>query len=305
MSLKRLLRSRAALLVAAAAAAALTTATLLIGPSVNGARSQPRLVHVEPSEFAPVVVFEQYGERCLNFEEMEGEGRQSCVQLDDPRRMVFEYTRMMTGAVLAKPDAKSVLIVGLGGGTLPTALHELLPDAQIDTVEIDPAVVKVAQTYFDYRPGPRQRIHVEDGRAFVQAALRAGRTYDMVMLDAFDVDYIPAHLLTVEFLQEVSQVLAPGGLVVANSFAQSHTRARESATYAAVFGRFYNLNAWLEGNRIIIAANDPLPQTAFIEQNARALAKRLAPYGIDATEVAARFVLSPSDAGEGAEPLRD
>src|SRR5690606_35575889 len=107
---------------------------------------------------------------------------------------------------LAKPEPSSILIIGLGGATLPVALHKLLPDAVIDTVEIDSAVVRVAQRFFAYETGPNQRVHVEDGRAFVGQAQRDGRQYDIVMLDAFDVDYIPAHLLTLEFLQQVRAI---------------------------------------------------------------------------------------------------
>src|SRR5690606_24834647 len=116
---------------------------------------------------------------------------------------------MMTSALFLMPDPKSVLIIGLGGATIPQALHSILPNAVIDTVEIDPAVVKVAENYFGYRPGPRQRVFVEDGRAFIERAHREGRHYDMIMLDAFDTDYIPAHLLTREFLEHVRAILSP------------------------------------------------------------------------------------------------
>ena len=302
MNLKSLLHSRKAQLLAAAIAAVL--ATLALGLVADGQSSRPQLLHVEPSEFAPVVVFEQYGERCINFNEMEGEGRQTCMRLDNPRVMVFEYTRMMTSALLVKPDPASVLIIGLGGGTLPTALHELLPEAVIDTVEIDPAVVEVAQTYFSYKPGPRQRVFVEDGRAFVERALQAGQHYDMVMLDAFDVDYIPPHLLTVEFLTQVREVLTPDGLVVANSFAQSRMYVQESATYAAVFGEYYNQRAGLEGNRVIIAANGALPPMEVVQSNAQRLAQALEPYGIDTKAAVGRFSVASGEY-DAADVLHD
>ena len=66
--------------------------------------------------------------------------------LQDPHRFALNYTRMMMGGTLFMGAApKRVLIVGLGGGSIPTALRELLPDAQIDVVEIDPAVTRVAR----------------------------------------------------------------------------------------------------------------------------------------------------------------
>ena len=103
-------------------------------------QATPRLIHTEPSQFSPVVVYEQAGARCMAFESIHAPGRQTCVGLDEPDKMRFEYTRMMMSALFAKPDPQSILLIGLGGGTLPRALHTLLPKATIDTVELDPAV---------------------------------------------------------------------------------------------------------------------------------------------------------------------
>lgn len=285
------------------------TATMLMAAalavSTAGTGSDTRLLHTEPSVFAPIVVFEQYGERCMNFDSVKARGRQTCIQLDDPDRMVFEYTRMMTSSLFVHPDPESVLVIGLGGATLPIALHMVLPDAVIDSVEIDPAVVRVARNYFGYTTGPRQRVFVDDGRAYVERAHREGRQYDIVMLDAFSADYIPAHLLTVEFLQLVRDILAQDGIVVANSLTRSTLYERESASYAAVFGPFYNLRASLAGNRVIIAAKGDLPGSAELQHHARKLAKHLEPLGIDAGTALTRFKLLDMHDNNKAEPLRD
>ena len=127
--------------------------------------------------------------------------RQSCISLKDPDYLVFNYTKMMLGALYLQPEPDKILIIGLGGGTLPSTLSRILPKAKIDTVEIDPAVVRVAQKYFNFRITPAATVSEEDGRVFVKRAIRKGMKYDLIMLDAFDHDYIPEHLLT----QGVSQ----------------------------------------------------------------------------------------------------
>ena len=66
--------------------------------------------------------------------------------------------------------------------------------------------------------------------------MREQQRYDLIMLDAFDHEYIPEHLLTQEFLQEVKSLLAPGGVLAANTFSSSRLYDHESTTYAAVFG---------------------------------------------------------------------
>lgn len=263
----------------AACTAILATYLLLRGPD-------PRLIHTEPSAFSPVLVIEEHGQRCMNFDEIEDNGRQTCFDLADRDKMVFEYTRMMSSALFLMPNPRNVLVIGLGGATIPLAFEKILPDAVIDSVEIDPAVVRVAERYFGYEQGPRQRVFVEDGRAFVERVRHEGRHYDMVMLDAFDVDYIPAHLLTVEFLQHVRAILSPGGVLVANTFTSSQLYSQESATYAAVFGDFFNLRA---GNRVLIASRDGLPDDKVLAGNAALLADALAPFGIDVAYELQRF----------------
>lgn len=237
-----------------------------------------RLLHSEDSQFGQLLVFEENGERCMNFNSMHDVGRQTCMSLDRPERLVFSYTRMMLTSLYIQPQPKNILIVGLGGATLQKTLAALLPDTVIDTVEIDPAVGKVAARYFGYQQGPRQRLFLEDGRAYIEQAHRDGLQYDMVMLDAFDVDYIPEHLMTLEFLQHVRGILAPGGVAVANTFTNSQLYERESATYAAVFGDFFNLRT---GNRVIMAVKGGLPDDGQLARNARALDARLGPLGID------------------------
>ncbi|MBO9353552.1 spermidine synthase [Bordetella petrii] len=265
------------------------------------AQAAPILLHSEPSQFGKILVFEENGERCMNFNTMVDFGRQTCLDVDEPDKLVFSYTRMMISALYVKPDPKTVLIVGLGGATLQKALAKLLPDATIDTVEIDPGVGKVAEAYFGYRRGPSQRLFIEDGRAYIERAHREGRQYDMVMLDAFDVDYIPQHLMTLEFLQHVKAILAPDGIVVANTFTNSQLYERESATYAAVFGTFFNLK---EGNRVIVATRGKLPARQSIADNAAGLARRLAPLGIDSDRALQRYSRTQGAAAP-AELLRD
>ncbi|MBO1017746.1 fused MFS/spermidine synthase [Achromobacter sp. SD115] len=261
----------------------------------------PQLIHSEDSQFGKLLVFEENGERCMNFNSMHDVGRQTCMSLEHPGQLVFSYTRMMMTALYINPKPRNILIIGLGGATLQKTLAALLPDTVIDTVEIDPAVGKVAARYFGYQQGPRQRLYVEDGRAYIERAHRDGLEYDMVMLDAFDVDYIPEHLMTLEFLQHVRGILAPGGVAVANTFTESQLYARESATYAAVFGAFFNLQT---GNRVIMAVNGELPGRDELARNAAALDASLGPLGVDPKEALSMFERREKAASE-APVLRD
>jgi spermidine synthase len=273
---------------------------LLLVASLAAAAGQ-RLIHSEKSLYREVFVYEDGNTRCLCFTRQCAIGRQTCIDLKQPNRLVFEYTQLMLGALYLNPEPHSILIIGLGGGTLPRTLERLLPDADIDVVEIDPAVVGVAQQYFGLRPDEHIHLTVQDGRAYVRQALRGSKRYDLIMLDAYEHQYIPEHMLTREFLGEVRSLLQPGGIVAANTFSSSQLYQNESVTYSSVFGEFYNLRS---GNRVILAANGPLPSIDEVTRNSRRFAAAFEPYGFSASTVLLMFSTRP-DWDPGARVLTD
>jgi spermidine synthase len=227
-------------------------------------------LHTERSLYRNLFVVQDNDLRCLTFRRAVATERQTCMRVSQPDYLVFPYTRMMLGSLLVKPDPKRVLIIGLGGGTLPMTLRNMFPDLEIDAIEIDPAVTRVAEKFFNFKRDAKLKVHEEDGRVFVKKAIRAGTKYDIVMLDAFEDEYIPEHLSTKEFLVEVKSILTPDGVVAANTFSSNRLYPYESATYENVYGTFYNLKL---GNRIIWAQQGKLNSRENLEANA----KRFAP----------------------------
>lgn len=253
----------------------------------NGANADNmKLLHSERSLYREVLVYETGDVRCICFTRLCRIGRQTCQDVKRPNRIVMNYPQMMLGALFVKPEPKSVLIVGLGGGTIPRALHEVVPQARIDVVEIDPAVVKVARRYFDLGDSSNLNVIEADGRVQVKRALREQQRYDIIMLDAFDHEYIPEHLLTQEFLQEVKALLAPGGVLAANTFSSSRLYDHESTTYASVFPQFFNLK---RENRVIIAANGPLPADTELRANSEQFRGSFKAFGISTDKVLELF----------------
>lgn len=263
----------------------LLAVVLLFG--ATAAPAAQKMLHEERSQYRPVLVYEEAGERCMCFTRECRIGRQSCIELANPRRFALSYTKMMMGGTLFMgPTPRRILIIGLGGGSIPTALREILPQAQIDVVEIDPAVTRVAKKYFGYRDDAKMKVFEMDGRVYVKRAIREGKKYDTIMLDAFDHEYIPEHLLTREFLTEVKSLLSPEGVLVGNTFASSRLYDYESATYAAVFGKFFNLKA---ANRVIIARPAGLPTPEQLRLKAQEYELVLRGFGIDALSVLPMF----------------
>jgi spermidine synthase len=269
--------------------------------AAHTARADLRLVHSERSLYREVLVYDNGDVRCMCFTRNCRVGRQSCIDTRHPNRMVMRYPQMMLGALFVNPAPQSVLIIGLGGGTLPRALRQVLPSVRIDVVEIDPAVVRVANRYFDFEASDKTRVIESDGRVYVKRAQRTAQRYDLIMLDAFDHEYIPEHLLTREFLQEVKSLLTPQGVLAANTFSSSRLYEHESVTYEAAFGKFFNLK---RDNRVIITRLGALPDAAQLRATAGQFLEPFHSFGFDATEVLPLFTQA-RDWDPGARVLTD
>ncbi|WOH36312.1 fused MFS/spermidine synthase [Thalassotalea fonticola] len=241
---------------------------------------QAKVIKEERSLYRNIIVEDKGDIRCLKFSVKRNKSSQSCIDKSKPKALVFDYTKYVMSSLLFNPSPKRVLIIGLGGGTLSNSLLELFPEIVIDNVEIDPAVIRVALQYFDFKTTDNVKSHAQDGRIFIKRAKRKKQQYDLIILDAFNGEYIPEHLLTKEFLEETQSLLADDGVLVANTFSSSKLYHHETATYHAVFGDFYSLQkGYNQGNRVIMIPKIK-PSNAELSQRLIKLEPRLADYNI-------------------------
>ncbi len=241
-------------------------------------------IHEEKSLYRDITVVQTGNRRCLIFNVHRGDRNQTCVNVNNHDELIFSYTKMSFAGLLLTPEPKKILIAGLGGGTLPLTFSDLFPDAVIDIVEVDQAVVNVAKDYFFFEENENMTVAVNDARVFIKRAGILGEKYDFIVLDAFGGDYIPEHLLTQEFLEEVKLVMAEDAVLVANTFSTSRFYDHESVTYQRVFNEFFNFKLPTSGNRIIIAQLDPLPPRGELVSRAQLLAPLLEKYGVPLLE---------------------
>jgi len=176
-------------------------------PSPTG--SGLRVLAELDSVYHHIVVTEDGVARYLRFDR----SLQSGMYLRDPFDSPFLYVAYAHLGLLFRPQATAVLVVGLGGGSIPKRLWRDYPAMKIEVAELDPKVVQVAKEFFAVFEDPRLRIVTQDGRLFLRTV---GRRYDMIVLDAYFAESIPFHLTTQEFLRLVKTRLTPGGVVVFN-----------------------------------------------------------------------------------------
>jgi spermidine synthase len=137
------------------------------------------------------------------------------MDLTDPTRHVFAYTRYFHAPLLFTDTAAvdRVLFIGGGGFTGPRIFHEMYPNVTVDVVELDPAVIDAADRYFGIPDSPRMNVHRGGGRQFLDAT---NHTYDVIILDAYRKDSVPFELTTVEFMRLAADRLDDDGVLLAN-----------------------------------------------------------------------------------------
>jgi spermidine synthase len=242
---------------------------------------QAQVIHQERSLYRNILVEDNGDLRCLKFNVKSSKTQQSCFLKSQPQQLVFNYTKLLMTSLLMMPEPKRILIVGLGGGTMSNTLAQIYPQSQIDNIEIDHAVIKVARDYFGFFENNQIKTYNQDGRIYIKRALLKKQQYDWIILDAFNGDYIPEHLMTKEFLQEAKALLSKNGILSANTFSLSELYAHESATYKAVFGDFYQVSNQGNSNRIIIVNRNGFTVNSLNKSNIKKINTRLHKYGVD------------------------
>ncbi len=107
------------------------------------------------------------------------------------------------------PDGKNCLVVGVGGGVIP--MWYQARGIRTDAVDIDSEIFRLAHDYFGYRPNGDE--YVEDARAYL--ANTANR-YDYVVLDVFNGEAAPAHIISLEALQLTRSKMTDRGVLAIN-----------------------------------------------------------------------------------------
>ena len=186
---------------------------------------------------------------------------QSEMNLSDRYELSLSYARYIMAALPLVDNPRRILILGLGGASMQRYLHRLLPEAKIETAELDPTIIEVASAYFFYKEDARQVVHLGDGRKFIE---NSKDEYDIIFLDAYSATAVPYALSTREFLEAVKKRLAPGGIVCANLWDMAVEYLSMLKTYADVFPEIHLLKCADYSGNVILAA---YPQKTGISSN--------------------------------------
>ena len=226
--------------------------------SKRATRQLGEVLYETHSAFSHIRVRELGSTRCLTFVDPNGrEERQSAIDMAAPHQMQLGYTASFFASLLFREPQERVLIVGLGGGGMVRFLNHAFPDTLVEVVEIDPAVVDVAASYFGTHEGPSTRIHVADAFVYLQDA---HGPYDALYMDAFlkpsldsNLDALTQRLKTIEFLKSLHRQLHPNGVAAFNLHLHAPTTASDLIALNEAFPQVYLFDVPQTGNLIAVA----------------------------------------------------
>jgi hypothetical protein len=130
-----------------------------------------------------------------------------------PRRIVKEGVRLLNDVPVS--HNLKIGVIGLGTGTMAAWGRK---GDTIRFYDINPSVERVSRAFFTYRQDSPARVEVVlgDARVKLEEEVRRGESqqFDVLAVDAFSSDAIPAHLLTAECAMLYKYHLKPDGLLL-------------------------------------------------------------------------------------------
>lgn len=125
----------------------------------------------------------------------------------------LEYASNMLAVLAFCPDAQSFLVLGLGGASIPRMLLAARPQAEVEAVEIDPAIVELAHRYFDIGALPHFTIYQEEAAAYLE---RCTSRYDAIVVDTYIDEQFPPQCASREFVWNARKCLPDEGVLAVN-----------------------------------------------------------------------------------------
>ncbi|MBN1934792.1 MAG: fused MFS/spermidine synthase [Anaerolineae bacterium] len=220
-------------------------------------KADARMIDEQESRYNYIQVLEVDGVRYLMLNE--GQGVHS---IYDPNALstfgtwdVLTVAPLFNNPPFAADQVERICIIGLAAGTSARQATQVYGPIPIDGVEIDPAIVEVGRQYFDMNQ-PNLNVHLTDGRFFLE---NTAERYDLIIIDAYRLPYIPFQLTTTEFFALAHSRLTPRGVVAVNvGRTESDYRMVEAiaATLGKHFAAIHAVNLVDTFNTVLVATQE-------------------------------------------------
>ena len=128
---------------------------------------------------------------------------------------------------------KHILVLGVAGGSvIKTLVDEIKYKGKITGVEIDPEIIKIANTYFKLDEIENLEIVIDDAFEFV---LKTKTKYDLIIIDIFQDTIMPNFLFETFFINRVCSLLKSHGFILFNTMLLNESQNLRNKKYVLEF----------------------------------------------------------------------
>lgn len=174
-----------------------------------------KLIFEDHDEMGLMEIVDDLNHRSLHFGSRE---KQSSMSLTSNHQLILSYTKAMMTGLLFFDRPRSLLNVGLGGGSIPKFFLHHYPECNVDVVEIREKVVDLAHSYFHLPQERRLNIFICDIKEYLRT-VRAN-TYDIIVLDAFDKEGMSDSIMGFSFMNACKSRLNENGVLIVNLWSE-------------------------------------------------------------------------------------
>lgn len=225
-----------------------------------GVLSKEKLVKEIHSKYSHIKIVDYGSLRSLLFVRDSGEEVvESTLDISSPQTLFLLYTQKMFASFLFGDMPKKVLLAGLGGGSMVHFINYYFPKIQMDIVEIDPEIVKIARDYFALKENKMNKIILADIYKYLNSSKNS---YDVIFMDAFlkpsqETDSTGVNLKQKqkEFFDNLKKNLSPKG-VVAFNINYHKEYMKDIQTMKENFPNIYIFHKEKAGNIIVICSTE-------------------------------------------------
>ncbi len=217
-------------------------------------------IHRTYDEYGPIQVMEEGKQRYMTFG---NDVEQSCQLINQPHLLQHEYTRAVLLALLMSTPNK-VTVVGLGGGCLITTLLHLLPESEIEAVELRQAVADIAFDYFQLPKESRLTVHIDEGFEYLRKT--KSHRMDLIVADMYTAEGIDQQQLSIDFIETCQQKLNNKGWLVLNYWLDHKLEDHLASALLESFNHVYLCNTG-GGNWVIFAGKGVDTSKPIIDEN--------------------------------------
>lgn len=137
---------------------------------------------------------------------------------------------------------KQILVLGVAGGSVIKTLSEEIGfKGQITGVEIDTAVIEIANTYFDLDKIQNLELVNDDAFEFV---LKTKEKYDLIIIDIFKDTEMPNFLFEKFFINRINFLLNVNGFILFNTMTLTKKDKERNLEYKSRFSEDYSVRMY-------------------------------------------------------------